>query len=350
VLDQDNVLVISGTGSITRNYDRKWPVTTIRRIVIEPGITEIGSSMFQGCSSLIDISIPSTVTKIGNIVFDSCSSLSDITIPEGVVSLGNRIFQNCPGISKIVLPNSLTEISGGMVWIHTYFMSDPPYTVVANIDSEAARIVSGWGHTFRAPGIPAELIYTFENDEVTGLSIVHADTDIQSFAFPNEVTGIYPYAFRGCSQLKEITIPSALAVVSEGAFADCENLKSVYFRPGTATIGKFAFYNCKSLTDVHFDGTDLQWAKVSIGSGNEAFLSAACHLIEVNRLVLPSSLTIIESEAFASLANIDEIVIPASVTYIADDAFSGSDISLIVEPGSYAASWAQKNGINYMTK
>lgn len=86
-----------------------------------------------------------------------------------------------------------------------------------------------------------------------------------------------------------------------------------------------------------------------------------------NDFILPSSVTIIEKEAFYgdesihsvvlpgtikeihSLAfancSLREIYLPSSLTYIADDAFSGTDLqSVTVGTGTYAYDWAVRNG------
>ena len=41
---------------------------------------EIGSSAFEGCSSLQEITIPITVKSIGGSAFDKCASLTDIYV------------------------------------------------------------------------------------------------------------------------------------------------------------------------------------------------------------------------------------------------------------------------------
>ena len=48
--------------------------------------------MFSGCTSLSDITIPSTVTVIGHNAFDGCSSLTSINIPAGVTQIYGNAF------------------------------------------------------------------------------------------------------------------------------------------------------------------------------------------------------------------------------------------------------------------
>lgn len=65
-------------------------------------------------------------------------------------------------------------------------------------------------------------------------------------------------------------------------------------------------------------------------------------------LVLPASLTKIESYAFANLTSIWSITIPVSVQSIAEDAFEGTNATLRVYSGSYAERWAKDHHMEYV--
>ena len=48
--------------------------------------------MFEQCSSLTQITIPSSVTSIGYYSFCGCSSLTQITILSSETYIGNNVF------------------------------------------------------------------------------------------------------------------------------------------------------------------------------------------------------------------------------------------------------------------
>lgn len=95
----NDVLTISGTGKMD-NYETyyqkaPWEDESFSSVVIENGVTSIGTDAFYGNTSLTSISIPSTVTLIDDFAFYGCSSLLSIDIPESVLDFGNSIFNGC---------------------------------------------------------------------------------------------------------------------------------------------------------------------------------------------------------------------------------------------------------------
>lgn len=57
------------------------------------GGTHIGHSTFNGCSSLEEVSLPSTLKSIGSYAFSGCESLKELYVPEGVETIGVRAFE-----------------------------------------------------------------------------------------------------------------------------------------------------------------------------------------------------------------------------------------------------------------
>ena len=72
-LTADGTLTISGKGAM-KNYDaNNSPVAqktdSVKKVVIEDGITNIGDCAFFDCTVLESIEIPGSVASIGNIKF-----------------------------------------------------------------------------------------------------------------------------------------------------------------------------------------------------------------------------------------------------------------------------------------
>ena len=77
-------LTISGTGAMANYYssssDRPWAdkLSDIKSVVIENGVTSIGSYAFEHCTGLESVTIPNSVTSIGYYAFQSCASLTAV--------------------------------------------------------------------------------------------------------------------------------------------------------------------------------------------------------------------------------------------------------------------------------
>ena len=100
-LDSMGVLSISGKGKM-RDYNTSssspWDSykNSIKKVVIDDGVSSIGNYAFYKCSSLTRVTIPDSVTSIGSRAFYDCSSLTSVTIPDSVTSIGVRAFANTP--------------------------------------------------------------------------------------------------------------------------------------------------------------------------------------------------------------------------------------------------------------
>ena len=68
--------------------------------------------------------------------------------------------------------------------------------------------------------------------------------------FENGITTVGGYAFRNCSRLQKVTLPSSLQSIKQSAFNHCAELTSIEIPEGTETIDGFAFASCEALADV----------------------------------------------------------------------------------------------------
>ena len=80
-------------------YDNRAPWysqrESIKTIIIENGIKDIGSYAFYYCTSLTSITIPYSVTNIGRGAFYGCSSLTSVTVPNGETNIDSSTFYGC---------------------------------------------------------------------------------------------------------------------------------------------------------------------------------------------------------------------------------------------------------------
>ena len=155
--------------------------------------------------------------------------------------------------------------------------------------------------------IPRTITYSFNGIDFTEYTVV----------------SIGDGAFKGCTELRSVTIPDSVTVIGERAFERCLNLQSVVIPGSVTVIGKSAFYECISMDSVvMLDGVRE--------IGQMSFYM--CH--GLRSVVIPDSVTTIRNSAFGlctSLASVDL----ASVETIGAGAFYGcKSLESVVIPGS----------------
>ena len=193
----------------------------------------IANDMFNGCSSLTTINLPSSLTSIGGYAFRNCTSLTTINLPSSLTSIGGYAFSDCTSLTTINLPSSLTSIG------QSAFYNCPSLTTIN---------------------------------------------------LPSSLTSIGVYAFSDCSSLITINLPSSLTSIGQSAFYNCWSLKNV-------TLGdNFNCNNLNlSVSTRYSRETILQWLsaladrigqtayKLTIGAKNLAKLTEEDILIATNK-------------------------------------------------------------------
>ncbi|MDR0873679.1 MAG: leucine-rich repeat protein [Prevotellaceae bacterium] len=113
----DNILTISGDGNMAdfsyAGNDNGTPPwydnehrSSVRTVIINEGVRNIGNNAFKDCNDLTSVKIASTVTRIGVTSFMNCSSLTSLTIPACVTTIEGGAFYGC---SKLTVNCRMTN-------------------------------------------------------------------------------------------------------------------------------------------------------------------------------------------------------------------------------------------------
>ena len=88
----------------------------LQEVVLNEGLTEIGTSAFNNCPELTTINIPSTVTTLGGGMFSGCSKLKTLILPEGFESLQPGALGES-GIETLTIPSTCTLIDWASLYL-----------------------------------------------------------------------------------------------------------------------------------------------------------------------------------------------------------------------------------------
>ena len=102
ILDGEGTLTISGTGAMYKSSFRDN--LDIKKVVINPGISQISDEVFLACKNIEEVLLPNTIEIIGKSAFDRCEKLSNIILPSTLTYLGAYAFFSCELIQKIEIP------------------------------------------------------------------------------------------------------------------------------------------------------------------------------------------------------------------------------------------------------
>lgn len=251
-----NIILPDDLRTIDRRAFRQQSISG--SLIIPEGVTWIGDQAFLECVNLTGIlSLPSTLRGISYMAFEGCKFTCELLLPQNLNSLGFRAFCQCSGLyGNLILPEGLSEI---------------------------------------------------EESVFSGCSNLSGDLNI-----PKNVKKIENGAFVGCSGLNgRLTLPDGLESIGNDAFSSCRFRGQLILPSTLKSIGSNAFiYNM-------FSG-ELKLPSSLQGLGSNAFVG--CSRIS-GTLEIPENITAIKECTFASCRSIEKLVLPSTMDVIQSGAF-----------------------------
>ena len=152
---------------------------------------------------------------------------------------------------------------------------------LVTLDLSGSKIVKGGDCYYRVDnGYSTYYYYYYTSDDVIGAYAFKNCSHLTSLTLPSSVTRIGDYAFYNCSGLTSLTLPSSVTSIGEFAFRYCSGLTSLTIPSGVTSIGMSAFEYCSSLTSLTLPS-----------SVNEIGIYAFHGCSGLTSLTLPSSVT-----------------------------------------------------------
>lgn len=244
----DSTLTISGSG-MTYDYSSDSPApwskyaSDIKAVVVESGISKIGSYAFYGCAALTQVTLPDSVLSIGNYAFASCKALETILLPKNLDTVSIRMFENCTALKTVLIGEGTTAIETGAFLGCTGMEAiELPATVTA-IGSNAFSGCSALKTVTLEAKISAIADNTF-----------YGCSALKEIEIPEGVTEIGARAFYNCGALETVSLPETLTTIGNSAFYSCTKLDLLALPPKLEAIEDNAFADCKGLTMMAFAG------------------------------------------------------------------------------------------------
>ena len=82
-----------------------------------------------------------------------------------------------------------------------------------------------------------------------------------------DVAGFMAEVFQDNETVTDIILHTGIRGVPDAAFRGCKNLKRITIPKGVRRFGEDVFSGCDSLEDVYYEGTKEEWEKVEIYQG-----------------------------------------------------------------------------------
>lgn len=196
-------------GALVTNIPWKKYRNEITSVVIDKGITVVGSCAFLECKNLSSVWMANTIQELHGWAFFGCENLENVCISSSLQIIGNDVFANCKCLKDIRLPQSLQTIDDGA------FKNNK---ALEHIDIPFAVTSIGWnafsGCSLKAVRVP-------EKVEKLEHGIFENCIHLQEVILPNELKKIESEAFLNCRALKKIRIPRNVTSIHPEAFKGC---------------------------------------------------------------------------------------------------------------------------------
>ena len=203
---------------------------TIPSMIEDCPVTIIDYNAFRDCSNLKSIVIPETVTDINGSAFENCTSLSKITLPDSLKWIGGSTFGNCTNLTSIALPVGVSDFG------------DRAFYGCTNLEN----------------------IYVSENN-----TKFHS---VDGVLFDKQINTLYQYPIG--KKENTYSIPDSVNTINSYAFEYCNTLSEITIPNTVKTIGFSAFRYSSGLENVYYNGSKIQWDKITINDSNTPLTNA----------------------------------------------------------------------------
>ena len=309
---------------------------------IPPTVKIIADKAFQGASKLTSLVIPTSVEEINSQAFRQNYRLASVKFcePSNLRKLANYSFWTCSSLKEVTLPSSITNIGKAFLACDSLeTINVPANAKLTTIEEDAFKSNINLKHFNFLGECPLTMI---------GKNAFANLKKLTTFKMPKTVTDIQLNAFSGCSNLATVEFdPNAdIQKIGAGAFADC-GLQRISIPKKVKEIAKEAFRNCTVLKKIEvtefttsidpeaFKYCD-QLTEIKVSKDNTVYSSVGGYLLSKDKktlilfppgkandkfTLLPPSIEKIGDNSFLDCRKLTNVTIPNKVKTIGKRAF-----------------------------
>lgn len=367
----EEVLTISGVGEMydyESSDDTPWKSYSwkIGKIVVEDGITSIGSYAFNVMSHCTSVTLGESIVSIHDNAFYYSKYFKQLTIPDKVKTIGSEAFSMCEGIQRLYIGESVDSVGSGAFsslsaleevhiksvesWLKIKFcfqsLNSNPTTISSNpcdrpvylfINNQRIRTLvipegveelrkySFCNALIDTLFLPSSLknmdVYAFANRDSLKYITVHSDN--RFYDSREDCNAVIETATNtlmfGCNKTK---IPNTIVAIDDRAFYGCAQLYSIQIPESVKSIGKSAFRSCTALEIVTIPNS----VKMI-----EDYTFYGCR--KLNKVVFGTSVEEIQQYAFNYCTSLDSLIclaVKAPVISKPNNTFEGVKVEGII--------------------
>ena len=311
-LNESGQAVVTRYLGSDREVELKWKLD-------DHMVVEIGEEAFAGNRAIHSVKLPVSLKIIRMNAFKDCAALEKITLPSRLETIEDGAFMGCTSLKELEIPESVAEIGEDCF--------EPTTVLTGNANSIASSYANAMGMGYakkeeavlhQHPDAEQNYQYRIQNGGVVITSYIGKEYSVE---IPAEIAG-YPVrvigsnAFSSRYDVESVILPEGLIEIEKTAFRFCTGLMSVQLPSTLQTIGEYAFFHCENLVEI----------------------------------VIPDGMTALGSRAFQCCYRLQYVTMSAKMKTIPTNTFfeCHSRLTIQAPSGSTAESFAHRKGYRFV--
>ena len=259
--------------------------------------------------------------------YESRESVRKIIINDGVTSIGKVAFYKMSNLEYAYIPASVETITSNGSSSYAPFNGCSQDAVIF---CAATAAQAGWEQYWSG-----KCSVVYGTDRVTANFWFATDKNAAEINIPNGITTIYEGAFKDYTNLKYISIPSSVTCIEQLAFKGCSSLEMIYI-PETVTEIKASkgmyspFYGCAQKLVIMCgaaarpEGWEVWWNNYTSSDSLAAYYEISLREYQLlsaidktaESIQVPEGVTVIPARFFEGQTQINSITLPNSLIAI----------------------------------